>query len=184
MGSDSRSTLWLLPWEAVIWFLVTIFIHLKVEWRAQSDLQTSTPLQLTLELCSFGERKQKWEGKCFCLWACLCVSSKSAISKNYCVFVNVWVGERQTEPARILTLPVIGRPCSPEPPNTKCVWVAALGDKMAISRISQPSISFWQIGAVAGVYRCNRGIDWTGMIHLSEQDEGGNLRNHREDAGG
>lgn len=44
--------------------------------------------------------------------------------------------DRQT--LSIFTRPVIGRPCLQEPPNTKCVWVAASGDKMAISTISEP----------------------------------------------
>lgn len=118
---------------------------------------------------------------CFCLWACWKVRLSRII-----VFVNVRerVGEWQTEALYIFALHVIRRPCSPEPPNTKCVWVAASGDKMAISTISQPSISFRQIDAVAGAYEWDPEIDWTETIRLSEQDDGWNLWNHREDSGG
>lgn len=62
------------------------------------------------------------------------------------------MGGQQTEAVYIFTVPVIGRLCSPKPPNTKCVLVAALRDKMAISTISQPCISFQQIHAVTGAY--------------------------------
>lgn len=53
-----------------------------------------------------------------------------------CEYVRV--GERQTEALYIFTRLVIRKPCLQEPPNTKCVWVAASEDKMAISTISQP----------------------------------------------
>lgn len=174
LGSDCRSTLWLLPWKAVSGFLVTIFNHLKVQWPPQNDLQTLT--------WTCARASTKIRGNVFLSVGVL----KSETFKIYCVFVNVRerVGEWQTEALYIFALHVIRRPCSPEPPNTKCVWVAASGDKMAISTISQPSISFQQIDAVAGAYEWNPEIDWTETIRLSEQDEGWNLWNHREDSGG
>lgn len=91
------------------------------------------------------------------------------------------VGGQQTETVYIFTVPVIGRLCSSKPPSTKCVLVAALRDKMAISTISQPCISFQQILAVTGAYEWNTEIAWTEVIRLSEQDEGWNLRNYRKD---
>lgn len=59
------------------------------------------------------------------------------------------MGEWQTEgPSIYLRSALSGGRVRAEPPNTKFVWVAASGDKMAISTISQPSISFQQIEAL------------------------------------
>lgn len=72
-GSDCRSTLWLLPWKAVSWFLVTIFNHLKVQWPPQNDLQTLT--------WTCARASTKIRGNVFLSVGVL----KSETFKNYCV---------------------------------------------------------------------------------------------------
>lgn len=74
------------------------------------------------------------------------------------------------------------------PPNTKFVWVAASGDKMAISTVSQPSISFQQLeGRRRSLWvtplppplRLPSKIDWTETIRLSEREKGVEVWNQR-----
>lgn len=73
-----------------------------------------------------------------CTHLCVCVDISKLKKFDFGKIVCECVRDRHTEALYIFTRPVIRRLCLQEPPNTKCVWVAASGDKMAISTISQP----------------------------------------------
>lgn len=89
-----------------------------------------------------------------------------------------------TGPLYIFVLHVIGKAAfALSPPNTKFVWVAASGDKMAINTISQPGISFQQLeGRRRSLWvahhpldapsRLSSKIDWMETIRLSEREKG------------